>query len=216
MQRGDKPQRTFVWSFWFIPMSLCGFVALVSVMDVAWPGFIGGTLVWSEGNRVWGTWGSILMTAGFAGIAYRRNLRGGYVVTKRYLMSNYNQSDVFRGSPWPVGWTRWTVVVVGWTATFSLACILAGGVVGRLLLAMAPPSDDQEASWVYQAGSDVLLLVALTLVAGAVFYRTYCATWGNHRWGWNEWTQRGKRLVVGVVKVSPWWGLGYLVARWVT
>lgn len=54
----------------WIPTGICGFVALVSVMDLAHRGFLGGTPVWSEGRQVSGTLVSILLTTGFAALAY--------------------------------------------------------------------------------------------------------------------------------------------------
>lgn len=113
----------------------------------------------------------------------KRNLRKGYLVTKRYLRRNYQSQ----------GWTRIAMVIGGWAATFLMTLIMAE-VVARQFF-----------------GSPVgwLNMVALAIVAAWVFYRTYCATWGKPRW--NEWLQRGKRLAVEVVKLAPWWALGYLV-----
>lgn len=86
----------------------------------------------------------------------KRNLRKGYLVTKRYLRRNYQSQ----------GWTRIAMVIGGWAATFLMTLIMAE-VVARQFF--GPP-----VGW--------LNMVALAIVAAGVFYRTYCATWGKPRW----------------------------------
>lgn len=54
---------------WWIPTGLCGAVALASILDLIWPGFIGSVRVWSGGRQVLGPMGSILLTAAFAAFA---------------------------------------------------------------------------------------------------------------------------------------------------
>ena len=80
--------KSVYWGLWWVPTSFFGLVALVSVMDLAWPGFIGGIPVWSGGRQMIGTWGSILLTGGFAATAWKS---------------------------WPRGWgALWTVMGVLW------------------------------------------------------------------------------------------------------
>ena len=178
---------------WWVPASLCGFVALVSIMDLARPGFIGGIPVWSGSRRIIGPLASILLTAGFAALACDVDVMG-------YLKRNYNKGDRFGVT---MGWTRMVVVVAGWAAIGVLTLVLFELVADQVF--MAPSSaEDTIDSW--------LRIVSVTIVTAGVFYRTYCATWGRNRWGWDGWARRGKRLLVVAVKLAPWAALGYLAS----
>ena len=74
--KAQGQSKSLYWGLWLAPAIVFGFIALVSVMDWAWPGFIGGIPVWSGGRQMIGTWGSILLTAGFAAAAWKSWLRG--------------------------------------------------------------------------------------------------------------------------------------------
>ena len=191
-------KHTYRW-LWWVLASLCGFVALVSVMDLAWPGFIGGTTVWSDSRRIIGPLASILLTAGFAALACDVDVMG-------YLKRNYNKGDRFGVT---MGWTRMVVVVVGWTAIGVLTLVLLVSVTAKVFFPTSLASAD---GWLEQFADSWLRIVAVTIVTAGVFYRTYCATWGRNRWGWDEWARRGKRLLVEVVKSAPWVALGYLAS----
>ncbi len=181
---------------WGVPASLCGLVALVSVIDLAWPGFFGGVYVWSDGRRIIGPLASILLTAGFAALACDVDVMG-------YLKRDYNKSGEFGVS---MGWTRLVVGVAGWAVTGMLTLLLFLAVLAQgesSFATLIRNGDGWDSRFIYALAPDWIGVIALATVTAGVFYRTSCATFG---------TPRTNRFLVDAVKASPWIAIVYLAS----